>query len=494
MTRRTSVAGGVGLGAGCCAVFLAATSLAGCVAYHPRPIDPPRLERELRSRSLADPGLRAFIAANSTTANLTAANSAAQSAAGSTTQPAQWPPQSLTLLQLTLVGYYFSPELDAARARVELAEAGVVAAGARPNPAVSLGGGYSNSPESALVFHFLPSIPIETAHKRSYRILEAERQADAVRLELAEIGWRLHSRIRAALADHFFALRLRDLMQAEEGLRAESVAIYERRLAVGEVSRPDVAQARTEQMTAALARRAAESQVAETLTSLAAAVAVPVSALAGVQFEWGDFEDPPAEENVPLAAVQQAGLLNRVDVRRVLAEYAAHDAALRLEVARQYPDIDLNPAYDFDEGHHKFALGPALALPVFNRNQGPIAQAEARRKETGARFLSLQAQAIGEMEKALAQYRGALAEFRHANAQLVELQQTRERLARRAVAVGETDRLALADIRVQRAVAGRARLEALRKAQAALGALEDSVQQPLDAGVRLAEVPRDSPR
>ena len=64
---------------------------------------------------------------------------------------------------------------------------------------------------------------------------------------------------------------------------------------------------------------------------------------------------------------------------------------LRLEIARQYPDLHLNPGYEFDQADSKWALGLSIELPLLNQNQGPIAEAEARRLESAARFESLQA-------------------------------------------------------------------------------------------------------
>ena len=52
----------------------------------------------------------------------------------------------------------------------------------------------------------------------------------------------------------------------------------------------------------------------------------------------------------------------------------------------------------------------------------------------------------------------------------------------RAVEAGEEDRLALAEVRIESAVAARARLDALRRVQSALGDLEDAVEQPLEPG------------
>lgn len=126
---------------------------------------------------------------------------------------------------------------------------------------------------------------------------------------------------------------------------------------------------------------------------------------------------------------------------------------------------------------------------MLNQNQGPIAEAKARREKTAADFLALQAQIIGELHKARAQFQAALAELKEVETSLTELQDRRERLAQRAVELGEADRLALASVRLQRLVVARARLDALRRAQTALGALEDAVQRPLAPATALPAVP-----
>lgn len=79
-------------------------------------------------------------------------------------------------------------------------------------------------------------------------------------------------------------------------------------------------------------------------------------------------------------------MLNRLDLRRALADYAASEAALQLELAKQYPNVHLGPGYVFEEGDNKFQIGVSVALPVLNRNEGPIAEVRARREEAGAKF------------------------------------------------------------------------------------------------------------
>lgn len=411
---------------------------------------------------MADPGLRQFVESNLARALR------------------EWPPSEWDLPLLTLVAFYFHPDLDIARARVAVAEAGVQTAGALPNPILTWSPQFTvNSPAgiSPWTLGFSLDIPMTTAGKRGYRIKQAAALAEAARIDVAATAWSVRSRVRAALLNHLLAVRQLDLLRAEEMARTEAVALMERQLAVGEVSRPDVDAARMELTTTKLAVHAAQGQVEESHAALATALGLPLSALKGAKFVWPQLDQPP----VLTDPLQEAGLLNRLDVRRMLAEYAAAEAALQLEVAKQYPDVRLGPGYSWDQGAGKYKLGLAVDLPILNQNQGPIAEAEARRKELAAQFLALQASVIGQIEQAVARYRAALGEFTEAE-KLVALLHRQEAAVQRAVQIGESDRLALAAIRVQAAVVSRQRLEALRKVQAALGALEDAVQRPLVEG------------
>lgn len=272
-----------------------------------------------------------------------------------------------------------------------------------------------------------------------------------------------------------------EILLNERNIRADIAALLEKRLNIGEASRPDVTLVRTALIKVEIETRAAETQVGETRAALAAATGLP--ALPDIDTESA-LTQPVS---LPLNDVQKAGLLHRADIRWSLLEYAAAEASLHLQIANQYPDLQLNPSYSFDEGHHKIAFGPTFPIPLFNRNRGPIAEAEAKRAEAEARFNALQAQAIGDMETALARYDGALAELSDAEQRLIQIQQVRKGAMLRAVRAGEEDQVALSGVRLEGAVAARARLDALRRVQSALGALEDAVQQPLEPGPRLPD-------
>ncbi len=455
-----------------------AISVVGCATYQRHDLNAVANEAEFRDRTLADPGLYAFIYRNATT------------------KPSQWPPRELDLRTLTLAAFYFHPDLDVARAKAGIAEAGIVTAGQRPNPTFSADLEKTLNIASGVNPYTLGlslDIPIETAGKRGYRIAQAKALSDAARLEIAEAGWAVRSRLRGALMNHLLARRDLDALQAEQAARSEAVTLLERRLAAGQVSVVEVDIARIDADGARLAAVAAQGQVVETRAALAAAIGLPASALDDVQIRWPELDTLPDEQALSRFTIQRAGLLNRLDVRRLLAEYAATEAALRLEIAKQYPDIRLGPDYTFENGDNKFGLGLIFDLPVFNQNQGSIAEAQAKRRQAAAQFMALQAQVIGQTAQVTARYRSALAELAEAD-RLYALQQRRFQSVQRSVEVGEDDLLTLASARVQSAVTARSRLDALRKAQAALGALEDVVQRPLDDAGAIPDVPTSNPR
>lgn len=434
---------------------------AGCAArrYQAAPIVPTETASRFQSRNLSDPRLQAFVEKNlgqPTTAS---------------------PPRTWDLRTLWLAAQYFNPALEAARARVAESEAAVVTAGARPNPTVGIAPGVPSPYLLTLDF----AVPIETAGKRGYRIQSARSVNQAAQFDLADTAWRLRTGVRAALLDYLLASRNLDLLRSDEQIRDEQVRLLDERFAVGEIPRPDLDLARIQLSQTRLAISNAEGQVAQAKAALAAAVGISVAAFQSVEFSWPGLESPPSAESLSAQQLQRDAVLNRLDVRRSLAQYGVAEADLQLEIAKQYPDLAIGPGYTYEEKNNFFTIGISTTLPVFNRNQGPIAEAEARRKGVGVAFLEKQAQVIAESEQALAVYTGAVKEFTEADVSLRNLQDQQEQTMRRAVGVGQEDRLALSGVRIESSVTARARLDALHRALTALGSLEDAVQRPLDS-------------
>ena len=444
-------------------VYIVLFFVPGCAPvqrYRPAPLAPAETASSLAARSLNDSGPRRFVEQN----------------LGQELNP--WPPLGWDLRMLTLAAFYFNPALDAARARVTSTEAAIVTAGARPNPTVTLTPGVP----SPYLLGFDLQVPIETAGKRAYRLEEARNLSEAAKLDLAETAWKVRSGVRRALLDHFTAVRDLALLRSQEETRTQQVTLLRQRLQVGDIARPELEVSRFALLQTQIAIHAAEARLAETRAALAAAISVSVSGMENVQLSWSDFEQPPAAQTLSPKLIQREAVLNRLDVRRALCEYAAAEAALQLEIAKQYPDFQIGPGYQLEERNSFFTVGLAVTLPIRNRNQGPIAEAEARRKEAAARLLSTQAQVIAQSEVALARYGAELRELGEAQELLTKLQGEREQMTTRAVQIGESDRLALNAVMLERSAVAQAWFGALVRAQQALGELEDAVERPLEPG------------
>lgn len=440
--------------------------LAGCASYVAKPLDPDAQQAAYESRRLDAPGVRQFF----------------DRSLGHETAP--WPPESWDLTSLSLESFYYHPDLDRAQAQSLLAEAAVVTAGARPNPTFGASFQHSQNPQvvgisTPWVYGLDLSIPITTAGKRDYRIERARYLAQAAKLREADAVWQVRSRVRASL---LAAYPTEAVVRRQRDLQEEIARMLERRFAVGFASQPELTQSRLTLNQIALALQANQKMRAENLARLSAAIGVPAVALDGAVISFDVFEQVPPVAALPSVEVRRQALLSRPDVLAALADYEANQSALQLEVARQYPDISLGPGYLWNQGQVMWTLNLSFVLPLLNRNEGPIAEAKARRDEAAAIFLSVQAKAIAEVDEALAGYVHAVQMFDTAD-NLLHEQQKIERAAAASFQAGETDRLAWVSAEFETAAAELARINTLIQAQQSLGRLEDALRRPIGAGM-----------
>ncbi len=442
-----------------------------CATFHPKPISPAKTAFIFESRTLDNPDLRGFIELNLRH------------------EIKLWPPASWDFATLTLTAFYYSPDLDVARAKWETARAGVITAGQRPNPSVTFVPEYAtHSPAgvSPWILGSILDIPIETAGKRGYRIAQAEHLSKAARFDIASVGWHVRSRLRSSLLNLYTAVQTESVLKEQLVVQEEIVRSLEKRLAYGEISRPVLTQARISLDKTRLSVDEAKKQIAQDRVRLAEAVGLPEDALNGVDISFDFLKEFPNE--LPSQEVQKQALLNRPDILSALSGYEATQSALQLEIAKQYPNIVIGPGYKYDQGENKWSIGISLSLPILNQNQGPIAEAEARRKEAAARFFGLQARVIGEINRALAGYSESLQKLKTADF-LFSAQKSQEQSTQARFRSGEVDRLALLSAQLELESTALFRLKVAYDAQQALGLLEDAVWRPLGLSERSLAAP-----
>lgn len=438
--------------------------LAGCATYQSRPLAVAGIDAAFTARTLDDAELRTFINAHTGSRNEV------------------WPPAAWDLRLLTLAAFFRHSDIGIARAKLASAEAAVVTAGARPNPTIGFSPAFDFNPAAGVspwTLGFTLDFPIETAGKRGYRIAQAHERLNGVRLDFAAVAWRVRSRVRQGLVELEQANSEVSILERRQHIYVGLLALMEARLKAGEASLTEMQLWRVAAAQTQVELDDARQHVSRAQIQLAEAVAVPVAALEQVKFSYSTVDRLPRPASVD--PLRRDALLHRPDVLGALSDYDASQVALQLEVARQYPDVHLGPGYTWDQGENKFSLGLSLGLPVFNRNRGPIAEAEGRRSEAAATLNAVQAQAIGEIELAFANYRGALVRLATAD-ELLAQQKTRVGAMNQSLAAGAADRLEFLQTQVEAGLAERVRVAAYGEGQTALGKLEDALQRPVESG------------
>ena len=428
------------------------------------------MAQQLEARSLSDTNFKAFLEKNLD-----------RTFAG-------WPLTNLDFSALTLAAFYFHPNLDVARAQWAVARGGETTAGARPNPVLAVTPGYSaNAPKG--ISPWFPSVtldvPIETAGKRRYRIAHAEHLSEAARLNVSTAAWQVRSAVRGALVDYAAARRRTELVRQHVLLQQRVNELLEQRLAAGAIGAPEVSPARIALVKLRTDAAEAQRQMTDARAKVADSLGLSARALDGIEFTFDVSQT--ADAALLSAEARREALLGRADILGTLEDYAASQSALQLEIARQYPDLHFNPGYQFDQGENKWSLGLSVELPVLYRNQGGIAEAKAKRDESAAKFMALQAKVISEIDRALLNRAAAIEQLKQLE-ELTRVQQQQVEQVEASFKAGAADQFELASARVEFAATELARLDAMARKQQAIGLLEDALQRPFDG---LSTVDRD---
>lgn len=432
-------------------IFLPVAVLTSCVSYQERPLSADSTSAAFGGRSLNDPGLRSFLAENK------ASNG------------------SWNVNRLALVAAYYHPDVTLARAEADEAAAAIKTAEMRPNPVFTFMPQFASQrggPFTPWFFGPNVAIPIETAGKRSKRTEQALAVAEAARWRVSARAWTARSRIRAAMLELHSARENIRLLETEQKLHDEAIKKLTAQMEAGDVSPFELTQARLMLNRTRLALQDAQRLAATGEARLAAAIGIPLHALKTVPLDFSTFAALPSPSGSHRKALTQ-----RADLIALLAEYAAAESALHLEIARQYPDLNVMPGYDYNSGQNRWQLGFNLPIPL-NRNRGPIAQAEARRATAEKRFLAQQATIQGELDIALAAYQASRTKVATAE-QLAQEAVGAADTTKRMVDAGDVSALELTRRQIETSTANIALLAAQIEAQTAAGALEDAMQATL---------------
>jgi outer membrane protein, heavy metal efflux system len=270
-------------------------------------------------------------------------------------------------------------ELRLAREEAAAAEARVAAAGVLPNPALSatreqLSGDPGTYHETILQVG--QALPI--GGQRGLRREAARQRAEAARARLEG------TRLRTAFEVHRAYLRAA-AAEADLAALAEATDVFRRveesgrsRLAEGDISRFDQSRLQIERAryeTLLSRARLALVEASWELTLLVAPDSVAARTVILPSERLGELAAATGIADVETALLAAAG---RADVRAAEAEVEAAEAVTTLQRRLRIPDVTLSGGFKHQaDGYQGAVVGVSVPLPLWDRNRGGIAEAEA---------------------------------------------------------------------------------------------------------------------
>lgn len=309
----------------------------------------------------------------------------------------------LTLAEALALAEQNHPALQVAAGRLAGATAAIRTAGAYLNPQLS---GATFGRQTVVtrgnvggnLHTFTLSQDITLPAVRRARIASAELGRQSSELALAEDLLNLRGQVKQAF---FEALRRRSEIQIAQ----ENVQLLEdlyRRIRVqyevGEAPRLELTRAEAEVSVARIQAQSAERRYNAALADLHAAVGVPLTGFEPQEPLYPATALPPLEELVAKVLARHPGL--------AVAENETRRAQANVEVERKLKIPQLNVWVNVikQPDVNQYWYGVSIPIPIFNRREGQIAEAQAavRQADSFADFRRLQLTAA--VERAYGQY------------------------------------------------------------------------------------------
>jgi outer membrane protein, heavy metal efflux system len=403
------------------------------------------------------------------------------------------PFQSWGLDELTLSALYHHPKLNVAKAQMALAEAELQSAAIKANPTVNADIARSNRKNDAVKPWSLGlnvEIPIETGNKRAIKMEQAQFNVEAAQLDVAEAAWQLRQQLALDLHEYHKNLAAISLLQNELQIQDDLLGRLQKRMDIGLQGSTELLEAKIVQQKSVFALQNAQSKSEELLAVLAADAGLTLAEFKKISLKPLNLDETLNQQTATLAALeaennlQQKALLNRIALRKSLAKYAAAEANIKLEVAKQTPDFSLSPGFAFDYGDNIWSLGISSLLNLLQKHPTYINEATKLREIEGAQFELLQHEVISELSTSLSQYKANQTRLADAKNQL-SIQKNYQQKLQKQLDAGLVDKVVVVQAKLNEQLA----LQQIQNAQfdvlKSAIMLENVMQYPLYSSFKL---------
>lgn len=302
--------------------------------------------------------------------------------------------------ELYLAAIYFNPRMEVVKKELQLAWADEITAAQIPNPIITLVPGADNSSHHQ---PFMPSnlyIPIQTNGKRGLTKNISKYRSLAAQSKVEKVKWDIRKEILTYFINLYFAQQKKQAYYDNIVTQKAIIKIYDQQLKNGQLLTNIASKANVVDLETQIQLQDAQTSEDKNLAGLATTIAVPLVAMKQIKIDFSDL-DKILHSDSDFEKLRAKAIMQNPELVAALMEYNATHEALKLEIAKRIPDFNIGPAYQWDaHDGGKIGLGISFQLPIFNQNEGPIAQAKAKRDIAVANFNMLQTQVISAIETA----------------------------------------------------------------------------------------------
>lgn len=287
------------------------------------------------------------------------------------------PTEMITEGQAVELALEFSPRLKASAFDISSAEARWIQAELLPNPEIEVevedfGGSGEFQGDTSLETTLGVSQLVQLGGKRRKRGAVAKRELDLSKWGLMSARLDVASRARRAVIETAVA---QDNLALREGLLEISQKVSDaigERVKAGRVLPVQETRARIDQLSRKIEREGAASKLDSARRTLASIWGSDRPNFGHVEFQLEKISPPPEYESL------QNRLIENPDLARWASEERRRQASLELERSRRIPDITLTGGVRRFNAtdDHSFIVGISIPLPIFDRNQGAIREAQ----------------------------------------------------------------------------------------------------------------------
>lgn len=307
--------------------------------------------------------------------------------------------------EAAVLAVLLNPTLRADRDRRGLATAQLVQAGVLPNPQITYGRDFvvgGNTAGTVTAFGFGASWDVTSLVTLSTRREAARANVRSVDLDVAWMEWLTAQAARTAV--YKVASLEAQLAAANEADRAlhENVVTLEQAVELHAKTVLDLSAAESTSEDARLTALGLEQDLARERLALNRAMGFPSNTPARIEIPRLPTRLEPPPESELMASVET----HRLDLLGLKAGYESEDANVRAAILGQFPKISIgfNHAGDTSDVQ-TVGFGVALDIPLFDRNQGSIANERATRQKLFDEYTDRVFQAHSDIATALSDIR-----------------------------------------------------------------------------------------